>query len=147
MSVNDGRYAALLARIDNTVVLGPELLRNPVWIATATTHWSIGSGWGTPSAGTITATSATGGMVQTSSLFAVGKTYRVSYQVVTLTAGNVRFQFTGGSHHTGVSRSAVGVYEEDVKISETIASFRIINGGTAFSGTLCNLSVREVLSI
>ena len=143
-----GRYAALLERIENAVFLGPELLRNPQFGAGITGGWTTGAGWA--AAGSIlTATTVATALQQsaTSSIFVVGNVYRVSYQIITRTAGNVRFQFTGGTNDNATARDSVGVWNEDITITQTITSVRMINGGTAFSGTLCNISVREVLSI
>ena len=145
MSVNDGRYAALLARIDNTVVLGPELLRNAGWAGGGS--WTVGATWGTPGGGTCTVSAGNGSLSQTvapTGVFVIGKVYRVSFILVGVTAGNVRFQFTGGTNDNGLSLNANGVYVEDIKITQTITSVRFINAGTNFSGTICNPSVREV---
>jgi hypothetical protein len=141
----DGRYAALLARIENAVVLGPELLRNAGWAGSGS--WTVGATWGTPAAGVCAVTTGNGSVSQTvapSGLFVVGKVYRVSFILVSVTAGDVRFQFTGGSNDNGTVRSANGVYTEDITITQTITSVRFINGGTNFSGTICAISVREV---
>lgn len=148
MAGDVGRYAALLERIENAVFLGPELLRNPHFIGGITGGWTNGAGWS--SAGSIlTAVTVSTALTQTatSSIMVVGKTYRVCYQIVTRTAGDIRFQFTGGTNDNATVRDSVGVWSEDITITQTITSVRMINGGTAFSGTFCNLSVREVLSI
>lgn len=142
--MNDGRYAALLARIENAVVLGPQLLRNSHFVG-GTVAWTAGAGWSAGSSIlTGAAVAAALSQTATSSIFVVGKTYRVTYQIIASTAGNVMFQFTGGSNDNGTVNSAVGVYSEDIKITQTITSVRLINGGSAWSGTLCNLAVNEV---
>jgi hypothetical protein len=143
-----GRFAALQDRLAKAVFLGPELLRNPNFIGGITGGWTNGAGWS--SAGSIlTAATVSTALTQTasSSIMVVGKTYRVCYQIVTRTAGDIRFQFTGGANDNATVRDSVGVWSEDITITQTITSVRMINGGTAFSGTLCNISVREVLSI
>jgi hypothetical protein len=145
MSANDGRYAALLARIENAVVLGPELLRNSGWAGSGS--WTVGATWGTPGGGTCAVTTGNGSLSQTvtpTGAFVIGKTYRVSFILVGVSAGNVRFQFTGGTNDNGTVRSANGIYSEDITITQTITSVRFINGGTNFTGTICNPSVREV---
>ena len=143
-----GRYAALQDRLDRAVFLGPELLRNPHFIGAFGGGWSAGAGWSS-SASINTGASAATAISQsaTSSIFVVGKTYRVSYQIITRSAGDIRFQFTGGTNDNTTARDSVGIWSEDITITQTITSVRVINGGTAFSGTFCNLSVREVLSI
>jgi hypothetical protein len=62
-----------------------------------------------------------------------------------VTAGNIKFQFTGGTNDDGLVRNANGVYFEDITITQTITSVRFVNGGSAFSGIIGNPSVREVL--
>jgi hypothetical protein len=145
VSADNARFAALLARIENAVVLGPELLRNPNFVGGAAGGWSPGSGWSSAASITTAASVATAlSQTASSSIFVIGKTYRMTYQIVTRTAGNLRFQFTGGTNDNCTVRDAVGVYSEDITITQTITSVRFINGGTAFSGTICNASVREV---
>lgn len=145
MTADNGRFAALQARLDNAVVLGQELLRNAGWAGGG--NWTAGTGWATPGGGTCTGTTASGALSQTvapSGLFVIGKVYRVCFILVSVTAGDVRFQFTGGTNDNGTVRSANGVYSEDITITQTITSVRFINGGTNFSGTVCAISVREV---
>lgn len=145
MTADNGRFAALQARLDNAVVLGPELLRNYAWAGSGS--WTVNATWGTPGGGACAVTTGNGSLVQTvapSGLFVIGKVYRVSFILVSVTAGDMRFQFTGGTNDNGTVRSANGVYSEDITITQTITSVRFINGGTNFSGTICNPSVREV---
>lgn len=128
----------------SALLVGQELLRNAHFNTFG--QWTAGAGW-SQAGSVLTAAAVAAGLSQTatSSIFVIGKTYRVSYQIITATAGDVRFQFTGGANDNGSIRSAVGVYSEDITITQTITSVRLINGGVAFSGTICNLSVREVL--
>lgn len=142
-----GRYAALLERIENAVFLGQELLRNAGWAGGGA--WTVTGTWGTPANGVCAVTLGTGSLSQsvTSGAIRIGAKYRVSYMLTNVTAGDIRFQFTGGTNDDGLSRSAAGVYSEDIVITQTIATYRFINAGTAFSGTISGISLREVLSI
>jgi hypothetical protein len=139
------RCAQLQARLDNAVVLGPELFRNAGWAGSGS--WTVGATWGTPAGGTCAVTAGNGSLSQTvapSGLYVIGRVYRVAYILVSVSAGNVKFQFTGGTNDDGTVRSANGVYVEDITITQTITSVRFVNGGTNFTGTICAISVREV---
>lgn len=139
---SDGANWVIVA--ESALVLGPELLRNATFNG-GVGQWSAGAGWSAAQS-ILTAASVATALSQTasSSIFVVGKTYRVTYQIITATAGNLRFQFTGGTNDDGASQNAVGVFSEDITITQTITSVRLINAGSAFSGTICNVSVREV---
>lgn len=142
-----GRFAALLHENQNRPVLGPELFRNAGWAGGGS--WTATSGFATPGGGVCAATAATGALSQTvapSGIIAIGKRYRVAYILVSVSGGDVRFQFTGGSNDNGASRTANGVYSEDILITQTITSYRFINAGSAFTGTICAISLREILT-
>lgn len=104
-----------------------------VW--TKGTDWSIAAGVATKTAGTAAALS------QTVSLVA-GRTYRLSY-TLTVSAGEVTAQLTGGTTVSGTARTASGSYTDDLVAVTGNTAFGL-SGNAAFAGTVDNFTIREV---
>jgi len=101
-------------------------------------NWDKGTGW-TISGGKGVATAATGNLSQLNFL-SVGHRYRTTYTISDYVSGTVRIQCgTGG---IGTTRSANGTYTEIITALTT--DDLLINGLTAFTGNIDDVSVVEV---
>lgn len=100
--------------------------------------WSAGSGWAIGS-GVATATAATGFLSATLTTAVVAsRIYRITYTIVTATAGSVRPNIGGID---GVSRSAAGTYTDYITAFNT-GTF--VMSPTTFSGSVDNIEVVDV---
>jgi hypothetical protein len=101
--------------------------------------WTKGSGW-TIGSGVASASASTGSLSQ-SGILVSGKIYRVNFEVTTYTSGDVR-PTCGTSHGTKVD--AIGSYTQYITSNGT--QFYFSAHLTAFTGTIDNVSVKEVTS-
>ena len=80
---------------------------------------------------------------QTAVIPVVGKTYEIVYEVTSVTDQNIRFVFGG---LTGQARPTVGTFSQTIT-AVTTSSLMFIGTGLGFTGSIDNVSVREVPAI
>ena len=100
-------------------------------------NWTCGSGW-TTAGGKAVGTATTGMIYQDISL-TIGKTYKITFTISAYSAGNIRPMC--GSTTLGTYRSAAGTYSEILECTGN--SYVYIDGGTAFTGKIDNVTVQE----
>lgn len=128
-----GQPVALVLDKSKGLTLGPELVDGSF---DDPANWSAASGW-TVTGGQAVATSAASGVSLTpTSSAVVGKTYRITYEVISVASGGVGLTYGVGA------RTTPGVYTELVLATTTIA-FRFRTFGTT-TAVLDNVSVREL---
>jgi hypothetical protein len=101
--------------------------------------WTLGSGW-TISGGLLNASGVISNCFQSSS-FILGKTYKVTYSISNYVSG--LFRVTIGSGGFGQNRSSNGTFTENTVYSG--ANFLYLRGTSSFTGSIDNVSVKEVL--
>ena len=100
--------------------------------------WNKGTGWAI-SGGLLNASSASSNCFQSSS-FVLGKTYKLTYSISNYVSGS--FRVTIGSTGFGQNRSSNGTFVEYIVYSG--ANFLYLRGSSSFTGSIDNVSVREV---
>jgi hypothetical protein len=134
-----------LRSANSTSVLGAELFNQapPNNNFNNATYWTLGAGWGSASATSVTATNATSTLIATSSNFSVtsGKYYQLSFTIGSYTSGTIT-PIIGNVN--GPTFSANGTYTTVIKSSNT-NTMRF--NGTSFSGVISNVSVKEITPI
>lgn len=93
---------------------------------TAGTGWSVSSGAGTKTAGSATSLSMALAAV-------VGKYYRISMRLQSVTGGDVTPRLTGGSTRTGTARNANGTFSDRIQAVTGNATFELA-ASAAFAG-------------
>ncbi len=122
---------------------GPELVVNggfdtdTNWIKVA--GWTIGTGLLNATAGAFTTA------LQSYALTPLS-TYQVTYTVSNFSAGTCRPTMTGGVQVTGTYVAANGVFTERLVATSGSAAFGLQAGGSGFTGSIDNISVKEVLT-
>ena len=125
-------------------VNGPELIVNGNFATSA--NWVFNASFWTVGSGVASAVAAPGALYQNSTgIFTTGKTYQVSFTISGYSAGTIRPAFVGSTpNDVGTYRSANGDYTDSIAIAQaSVSSFRLLPG-TAFTGAISNVSVREV---
>ena len=119
--------------------LGPELYSDAV-------GWTALAGWVPSGRSFVASAAAAGAAIYTSSLRMLypNKTYLVTYEISNYSAGTIGLS-SAANGYTGVTRSGNGRYSEQIKPTLDAAGGIVFNPGTAFSGTVTLLSVREVI--
>ena len=104
--------------------------------------WTKGSGW-TISGGSLNGSSATATSFQQNTGIVAGKTYKATYTISNYSSGSIRIELGSANVSVGITRSANGTYTEDIEAlgDETI----YFDGISAFTGSIDNVSVKEVL--
>ena len=121
---------------------GPELITNGDFATD--TNWTKGTGWSI-SGGTANCdgTQTAGTQLVQNGTYTLNKTYKITYTLSSVTAGNVDVRLQGsGATVTGNSRTTDGTYTEYIT-STGNTSFRIRGNGD-FIGSIDNVSVKEV---
>ena len=121
--------------------LGSELIDNGDF--TTTDDWSAGAGWsiagGVAVADNVTNTNLRQGGVALEE----NKVYSVTFTIVSISQGCVIGRF-GGTAVSSVDFDTAGTYTFFLKANDTNSSF-LLRGDNAFTGTVDNVSVKEVL--
>jgi len=127
------------------MTLGAELVTNGGF--DADTDWTKGAGWAIGS-GVASANSATAFVgVRQAKTFTSGKSYLVTYTVVSVTSGACRPVFWGGAGVVGTNRTTAGTYSEILVALAASNELGISAAGAGFTGTVDNISVREIPGI
>jgi hypothetical protein len=110
-------------------------------------QWTLPSGWS--ASDRLIGSSTTGEATQTiSSLETGGTTYEVSFEILTVTSGSVRWRVSksnGTSVVSGATRSTTGVFTEQFTNYTSSRNLFKIDGVSSFSGTIGNIRIRKVL--
>jgi len=108
---------------------------------TKETGWTISGGVASQSGGNALSSlynTISGNIVE-------GKTYRVTFTVVSITSGQVRVELGGGQAASrGTWRTAAGTYTEILTASSTSYAVKSGDTGNEFTGTVDNVSIKEV---
>lgn len=109
-------------------------------------QWTLGTGWSVSDR--LIGSATTGNAIQPIPTLEAGATYEVSFEIISYTSGSVRFavQRANTQYPTnGSTRSAVGVYTEQFTLSNTQINRFKLDGISAFTGTIGNISLKKVL--
>jgi hypothetical protein len=139
-----GQGVALMLDKSKGLVLGPELVTNGDFSG-GSTGWTLGVGWSI-SGGTLNSVEPNNITTASNPVsFLTGKSYQVDYTITSYAGGLVRAEFQGGGVDSGVTRSAAGSYREIITATSNRVNFRFIAvGGTGFTGSIDNITVREL---
>lgn len=129
------------------VKFGPELVVNGDF-SNGANGWNLSShpDWAI-SGGVLNKTGTTngGGPGQASaSPLVAARSYLVSYEIKSISGGLITLQLNGGVPANGVYRSSVGVYTEVIVAREGNNFVRVIANTASVTGTVDNISVREI---
>jgi len=105
--------------------------------------WTKGTGW-TISDGTSTASAATGNLQQSVSVTA-GKIYFITFDIVAYTSGSINRVQLGTVVGNTLNASSVGTYSSAIVANATGSGVQLYVVPSNFSGSIDNISVREVL--
>ena len=122
--------------------LGSEKVTNGNF--SADSGWTKGTGW-TISGGvaSIDGSQSGGVFLYQSAGLVTDKVYKVTFDVVTRSAGQVRVNVGGNT--TGTYRSATGTFTEYLKSDDTAVFY--VQADSSFNGSIDNVSVREVQNV
>jgi hypothetical protein len=126
--------------LQTNIIANSGFATDTVWVQG--TGWTIGSG-----VATATSVAAFVSLSQTGLTFIPGVEYRVTYTVVTATAGSVRAAFVGGTQVNGTGRTAPGTYTQDLIAVAGNNQLVLQAEGSGFSGTIDNVTVRALTRI
>lgn len=128
--------------LDATAVVGQNLVTNMGFDADA--NWFKSAGWAI-SGGVATATSAAiGSVVSQNIALTPGKSYVVSFDVLSISGGQVQPRFQGGVEVLGTGRSAIGTYTEIMTAVSGNTTLALRAGGSTTTATIDNISVKEI---
>lgn len=133
-----GQSVAMVLDKSKGLVLGPELVTNGAF--DTDTAWTKGPGWVIAGGvASITSSAATNAITQT--LGVTGKTYQITYTVVSISTQGFR-SFAGGN--SGTLRSAPGTYTELVVCGSSNNLIGVAASAAGTTGSIDNISVREL---
>jgi hypothetical protein len=98
--------------------------------------WALGTGWSI-SSGTANHSAGTGSAIGQPLAAQSGKFYRISFDLSTVTAGDLTPRLTGGSTRSGTARSANGSYVDRIQAVTGNNSFELAASST-FVGSVDN---------
>ena len=132
-------------RLDKSkgLVLGAELVANGDFSG-GTTGWTLGAGWGVPGA-ELVGTGVNSGVYATSAAFGVtaGRSYKLTLSTA-ITSGSFSVRFDNGISEVNLGTiSASGQYSF-VVVAPDASSAVGLRAITTFTGTIDNISVREL---
>jgi len=133
-----GQTVALMLDKSKGLVLGTELVTNGTFTSPA--DWTLGTG-ASIAGGVLAYAGGTSGTTSQSTVNQSGKTYVVTFTIVSRSAGSVRVRFGGNSD--GTLQSAPGTFTLYTK-SLSNNSDILVETNSAFVGTIDNISVREL---
>ena len=137
-----GQPVGLMFDKSQGVKLGSELITNGDFAADS--NWVKGTGWSI-SGGVGVANSVTGqNLRQNGVALEENKVYSITFTIVSISAGAVLGRFGGTPAVDSVSFNQVGTYTFFLKANDTNSSF-MLRGQGGFTGTVDNVSVKEVL--
>jgi hypothetical protein len=124
--------------VNNT--LGSELIVNGDF--SSATGWSLDAGWSI-SNGTLNAITSSTNAYETITGMIAGKKYLVQYTIKSISNGGIKTQLSGGV--IGITRTTIGTYSEI--LTATTSGFLYITGVSSFTGSIDNVSVRELTGL
>jgi hypothetical protein len=130
------------------VIGGEEVTCGDFSCAVPTDYWTFNTGWSTDGTKAISDTSSGYVNINQTTSIVINKSYRISFTVSDYSSGNVQFIIgNAGSRPSGVLRSANGTYNEDITVDTSTVDadkFFIRGGASGFTGSISNISVKEV---
>ena len=102
------------------------------------TDWTKGTGWSI-SGGVASAGGTAGSLTQAIS-FSETFLYEVTYTVTSITSGNIKVQFQGGSAVVGTLRASSGTYTELLTAGSGNNTVAFVSGGTTPDATIDTVS-------
>jgi len=121
--------------------LGGELVTNGGFDTDS--DWIKDTGWSI-SGGSLNGSSTTTSATQLNTGLVAGKMYQVVYTISNYVSGSVRIELGSANVSVGTTRSANGTYTEYI---EALGDEQLIfDGISAFTGSIDNVSIKEVLS-
>ena len=137
-----GQPVGLMLDKSQGVKLGSELITNGDFAADS--NWTKGTGWSI-SGGVAVANSVTSqNLRQNGVALEENKVYSITFTIVSISAGAVLGRFGGSPAVDSVTFNQVGTYTFFLKANDTNSSF-MLRGQGGFTGTVDNISVKEVL--
>ena len=131
------------ARASSGWVSGTELVTNGSF-SNGATGWVAEAGWSASGGSAVaTAAAAFNAVSQASFPFLAGRSYRVEFQV-TASSGGVRINFAGGTQVSGATYTTAGTWGETMTAAAGNNQLRIQAGASGFTGSVDNISVREI---
>ncbi len=139
-----GYFGPELVQNGNFSELGPELVVNGDFATDS--DWTKGAGWSIAN-GKLLGTLSNSTNAYQAKVLEAGKIYQITYEISNYSQGGVRFQFAGGgSTVSGTSNFSNGVFTEKLKatVNHTSVRFRSLTTGGGFTGSIDNVSVKQV---
>lgn len=124
--------------------LGPDLIANPAF--DSDTVWAKSTGWTISGGIASRGPQASGNSITQSVAFIAGATYRITFSVAVVNAGQFRIRITGGTEVLGTLCSAPGVYTEDLVALAGNNTFGISAWTAATDGSIDDVSVRQLMT-
>jgi hypothetical protein len=139
-----GYFSSELVQNGNFSELGSEIIVNGDFATDS--NWNLGTGW-TINNGKLRGDNVSAVNVFQAKVYASGKTYKITYTISDYVKGTVIFQIGGGgSAVDGQTRTANGTYTEFLTATSnhTSARFRGLSASGGFTGSIDNVSVKQV---
>jgi len=137
-----GQPVGLMLDKSQGVKLGSELITNGDFAAAS--NWSTGAGWSIAD-GVADADNVTNqNLRQNGVALEENKVYSITFTLVSISSGTVLGRFGGSPAVDSVDFDTAGTYTFFLKANDTNSSF-MLRGQDGFTGTVDNVSVKEVL--
>ena len=136
---SEATYVDAQGLIQSTNELGSELVLNGNFDTDS--DWNKNSNWSISGGEANCDGTSNGDINQGTTLATIGKSYKISYEVVSISQGEFFFKFGGVN---GTMRNSIGVYTETI---QAINTNRIaLDSSNNAIGSIDNVSVKEVIS-
>ena len=136
---SEATYVDAQGLIQSTNELGSELVLNGNFDTDS--DWNKNSNWSISGGEANCDGTSNGDINQGTTLATIGKSYKISYEVVSISQGEFFFKFGGVN---GTMRNSIGVYTETI---QAINTNRIaLDSNNNAIGSIDNVSVKEVIS-
>lgn len=137
-----GQPVGLILDKSRGLAFGNQIVDNPGF--DSDTVWSKSTGWTISGGVASRGPQATGNSITQSMAFVAGVTYRITFTVTTVNAGQFRIRITGGTDVLGTLRSTPGTYTEYLTAVTGNNTFGISAWTAATDGSIDNISVQAL---